>query len=470
MAGDATSLARAIREGLLIACEAMEASLAAADRWAEIGAIVHLDATLGRAAAKDAGVRLRQAPDGGQTAPFLGVPSLAKDLGGPFAGLPVAAGSNLLERSPAVANDSDLAARLRATGLCFFGLTTVPEMGLSLASEPAIGPICRNPLDAARTPGGSSGGAAAAVAAGIVAIAHATDAGGSIRVPAACCGLFGLKATRGVMPAGPSLGNHLGGIASELAICRSARDLAAIFKAAAGHARGPFADPSLSSAPSGPLRIGLLVETGDDYPTDPARSKAVEAAARALETEGHSIVTMRWGAFAAGVAASGQALRDIIAVNLVNFIDSAGLDAARAERLTQAFASHGSRLGATALWATLDVAVHASHAIWSLFDRVDCILTPMLASAPLPLGAFPFDHDDIDLQIHRMTAFAPLAALANVTGFPALTLPFGADRDGLPLPVQIMAPMGADRLLLDLAARLERQDRWQHRFTVAGLN
>ncbi|MCA1367014.1 amidase [Bradyrhizobium sp. BRP14] len=469
MAGDATSLAKAIREGRLTACEAMEASLAAAGRWAEIGAIVHLDPTLGRAAAEDADIRLRQAPNGRQIAPFLGVPSLVKDLGGPFAGLPVAAGSKLLDHSPAVADESELTARFRAAGLCFFGLTTVPEMGLALASEPAMGPVCRNPLDAARTPGGSSGGAAAAVAAGIVAIAHATDAGGSIRVPAACCGLFGLKATRGAMPAGPSFGNHLGGIASELALCRSARDLAEIFDAAAGHARGPFADPSFAPVPSGLLRIGLLAETGEDYPTDPARSEAVEAAACALEAEGHSIVTMHWGAFAAAVGASGQALRDIIAVNLASFVGSAGLDAGRAERLTQAFVSHGSRLEATALWATLDAAVHASHAIWCLFGQVDCILTPMLASAPLPIGAFPFDHDDIDLQIRRMTAFAPLAALANITGFPALTLPFGADRDGLPLPVQIMAPMGDDRLLLYLAARLERQGRWQHRFAVAGL-
>ncbi|RVL23578.1 amidase family protein, partial [Sinorhizobium meliloti] len=179
MAGDATSLGEAIRMGRLTASEAMEASLAATGRWAEIGAIVHLDPTLGRTAAGNADARLRHQPGGGRIPPFLGVPSLAKDLGGPFAGLPVAAGSNMLGRRAAVAEDSDLAERLRGAGLCFFGLTTVPEMGLSLASEPAAGPICRNPLDKSRTPGGSSGGAAAAVAAGIVAIAHATDAGGS---------------------------------------------------------------------------------------------------------------------------------------------------------------------------------------------------------------------------------------------------------------------------------------------------
>ncbi|MQV08992.1 amidase family protein, partial [Sinorhizobium meliloti] len=160
MAGDATSLGQAIQMGRLTASEAMEASLAAACQLAETGAIVHVDPTLGRTAAENADARLRHLPGGGRIPPFLGVPSLAKDLGGPFAGLPVAAGSNMLERRAAVAEDSDLAERLRGTGLCFFGLTTVPEMGLSLASEPAAGPICRNPLDAGRTPGGSSGGAA----------------------------------------------------------------------------------------------------------------------------------------------------------------------------------------------------------------------------------------------------------------------------------------------------------------------
>jgi amidase len=147
------------------------------------------------------------------------VPTLAKDLGGPFKGLPVAAGSRLFKRDSGDA-DSELAARFRAAGFCLFGLTTSPEFGLSLASEPTIGPVCRNPHDRSRTAGGSSGGAAAAVAAGIVSTAHATDAGGSIRVPAACCGLVGLKPSRGAMPAGPSFGNHLGGIASEFVVTR----------------------------------------------------------------------------------------------------------------------------------------------------------------------------------------------------------------------------------------------------------
>lgn len=467
MRDDATSTAEAIRGGRLSALEAMQAALEQAERCSDLGAIVYLDKNLGLDAAQIIDEQLRNGT--AASMPFAGVPSLAKDLGGPFHGLPVAAGSGMIDRR-SVQADSDLAARLRSSGLCFFGLTTVPEMGLSLSSEPVVGPLCRNPLEPSLTPGGSSGGAAAAVSAGIVAIAHATDAGGSIRVPAACCGLVGLKASRGVMPAGPSFGNHLGGIASELAVCRSVRDLTTLFQCASGTSRGPFADPHLPQPRSGSLRIGLVTNFGSDFPLDPDRALAIEAAARSLEAEGHRIVPIAWNRLENAVAASGRAFADIIAVNLANYVDAASLDVQKAERLTRAFILKGHALTGQSLWASLDSSVHASRAIWDIFEEVDCLLTPMLSSAPLPLGSFSFDHDDTELHIQRMTAFAPLASLANIAGFPAITLPFGTDETGLPLPVQLLAPIGHDLLLLALAASLEQEGRWQHRFPVAGLH
>ncbi|MBP1843405.1 amidase [Rhizobium petrolearium] len=470
MPDDATALAEAIRKDRLNASGAMQAALERAEQMDRLGAIVHLEAEAGLEAARAIDARLAQADERLASVPFAGVPSLVKDLGGPFAGLPVAAGSRMLSRGNENCPDSDLAARMRAAGLCFFGLTTVPEMGLSLSCEPAAGPICRNPLDPLRTPGGSSGGAAAAVAAGVVAIAHATDAGGSIRVPAACCGLLGMKATRGAMPAGPGFGNHLGGIAGELAVCRSSRDLATIFEAVFGGVRGPFADPELAPVKRGTLRIGLLAETGNDHSTDPSRSEAVEAAARSLEKDGHTVVSLGWRDFVGPVAASAIALRDIIAVNLASYVAGARLDAELAEPLTGAFIRRGVAMTGGELWSALDGAVRASRSFWDIFEDLDLLVAPMLATAPRPLGSFPFDHGDPDLQIRRMTDFAPLAALANITGFPALTLPFGADAEGLPLPVQLIAPMGHDRLLLHLAGRLEKEDRWQHRYRVAGLN
>ncbi|TAX64771.1 amidase [Rhizobium ruizarguesonis] len=468
MQGDATDLAAVIRHGSLSAAEAMQASLASAVLQEPLGAIAYLDAAMGLASADACDRERRSAPERFAAMPFAGVPTLAKDLGGPFAGLPVTAGSGLFERRGGEA-DSDLAARFRDAGFCLFGLTTSPEFGLSLASEPAIGPICRNPLDPARTAGGSSGGAAAAVAAGIVAIAHATDAGGSIRVPAACCGLVGMKPTRGAMPGGPSFGNHLAGIASELAVSRSVRDTALIFDRLSGKSRGPFPDPSPVDIDNRRLRIGLLVDTGSAYPTEDDRLAAIEAAAGALESAGHEIVPLAWAEFEWSVAAGGRAFADIVSVNLAALIKAAALDESRAEPLTQAFAVRGRTLPATSLWNTLNNAVLVSRKLWELFDRVDCILMPMLSSAPLAIGSLPSDHADTDLHLERMTAFAPLACLANISGFPALTLPFGQDEHAMPLPVQIMAPMGHEPRLLSLAARLEAEGRWQHRFPVAGL-
>lgn len=469
MTGDATALAEAIRSGCLTASEAMTASLDAAASCSDLGALCHVDADLARREAEAADAERSANPENFASRPFCGVPTLAKDLGGPFAGLPVIAGSRLFSRKGADAPDSDLAARFRAAGLLPFGLTTVPEFGLALASEPAIGPLARNPLDPTRTPGGSSGGAAAAVAAGIVAIAHATDAGGSIRVPAACCGLVGLKPSRGVMPAGPAFGNHLGGIASELCVSRSVRDSASLFSVVAGNTRGPFADVVLAAPKSASLKVGLLSETGPEFPTNAERSAAVEAAGRFLEGLGHHLVPLAWSDVAAMVAASARLFYDLVSTNLASLSETDGIDISMTEPMTQAFARRGRNLSAADFWRSQTAGVLVSRDLWKLFDSIDILLAPMLAKAPPPIGSFPSDHDDTKLHLNRMISLAPLATLGNISGFPALTMPFGADSDGLPLPIQMLAPIGADRQLLSLAAVLERDGRWQHPFPIAGL-
>lgn len=467
--GDATALAEAIKAGTLSASEAMQASLQAARDLEPLGAIVHLDPEMGESAARGLDRECSIAPYTFDARPFAGVPTLAKDLGGPFAGLPVAAGSRLFSREATTA-DCDLAQRFRDAGFCFFGLTTTPEFGLSLASEPLAGPVCRNPLDPSRTSGGSSGGAAAAVAAGIVAIAHATDAGGSIRVPAACCGLVGLKPGRGAMPAGPTFGNHLGGIATELVVSRSVRDAACAFEALSGRVRGPFAEPGQIRLETTALRIGVLTGTGAAYPTAIERSAAVEDAALHLEAQGHTLVDLDASEFESMIAASGRTFATIVSVSLAAQVEAPGIVIDDAEPLTRAFAAHGRAMSGTMLWNSLNEGVLVSRDLWRIFERVDVIVSPMLGSAPLPTGSFPTDHGDTERHLDRMTAFAPLAALANISGFPAITLPFGADGDGLPLPVQLMAPFGHEPLLLSLAAQLEAEGRWQHRFPVAGLD
>lgn len=466
MQQDATALAEAIGRGRLSAREAMAASLSAAAEFEDFGAICRVDPERGLADADAFDVL--DIDDDKRRVAFAGVPTLAKDLGGPFKGLAPRAGSQIdLGADPEA--DSDLAARFRAAGLIPFGLTTSPEFGLSLASEPRGRKPCRNPLAPERSAGGSSGGAAAAVAAGIVAIAHATDAGGSIRVPAACCGLVGLKPSRGAMPAGPGYGNYLGGIASELAVTRSVRDTATLFRLISGAAKGPFPPVRHSGKPVHHMKIGVLTETGSDYATDPERRQAVEDAARALEKAGHDLVSLSWTPVEAVALQSARLFAGIASVNLAALFEQLKLDASETEPMTEAVIERGRAMSGTTAWQITTDSALVSRDCWRHFDGFDCLLSPMLATAPKPIGSFPTDHRDTALHFDRMTRFAPLAPLANISGFPALTLPFGADRDGLPVPVQLMAPMGQEETLLALAERLEAEGRWQHRFDIAGL-
>jgi len=290
LAEDGLGLAAALRGGSVTASELLEAALArAAAINASLGALCYIDEIGARAAL----ARLDPA------ASFAGVPFLMKDLGAAAAGLRTIAGAHYFARNAVPATtDSDLVARLRRAGVVIFGKTTVPEVGLNLASEPLIGPIARNPWNLDRGAGGSSGGAAAAVAAGIVPLAHATDAGGSIRVPAAACGVVGLKPSRGLMPQGPDFDNLLMGLASEFVVSRTVRDSAAMLDACAGTPCGPYAAPPLAltgpalaalDRPLSPLRIGLVEAGPASSEITEERRAAVTAAARLLEAAGHGI-------------------------------------------------------------------------------------------------------------------------------------------------------------------------------------
>jgi amidase len=458
------ALSHAIASGELSAVAAMSAALDRAVVCGDLGAITMIDpqAGLRRAAEMDA---LRGAsPVDIMSRPFAGVPTLAKDLGGPFAGIPVHAGSRALGSvlGDKEAAESDLATRFREVGLCPFGRTSVPEFGLSLSTEPIAGIPCRNPLARDRTPGGSSGGAAAAVASGIVAIAHATDAGGSIRVPAACCGLVGLKPTRGAMPEGPGFGNHLAGLASEFALCRSVRDASVAFAAMKAKR-----DDAPAEGQAARLRIGYLDD--DTLDVDDERRAAIASAARALGQDGHSIASVSFDAIADLSRRSTRVFDRIVSINLALLVDDLALDEALMEPLSRAVAERGRRASVRDLHQAQEEILQIGHHAARLFADVDLVLTPMLRTAPPLIGHFPTDHDDVDAHWAQLTAFAPLAMLANAAGLPAITLPFGADAAGLPLPLQLMAPRNGENLLLRLAARLESEGRWQHRFPLAGL-
>ncbi|MCB6176740.1 amidase [Rhodobacter sp. Har01] len=430
---DATSLAEAIAAGRVSPAQVMEAALRAAEDRASLGAVCLLDPDLGRAGA--AAARPGQGP-------FAGVPFLGKDLGSAAAGLPVAAGNAALRRRAVPGEDSTLFNRFRRAGLVPFGLTTVPEFGLALTSGPA-----RNPFDPALSPGGSSGGAAAAVAAGIVAIAHATDAAGSIRVPAAACGLVGLKPSRGAIPQGPDFGNHLMGLASELVLARSVRDVATAFDAASGTAHGPTADPAdLHFRTSVRISIAIPSRTG------PEQAAAARTAALALADLG-CIVTEIPAPDILGLRA-GAVARCILTASLAEWTAALGLAEPDLSPLVAAIAAEGAAMPAPALFAASRDLARIAHDTWKVFSDTDALLMPVLSGPPPAPDAFDFTARDPDAHFTAMYAAAPNAALANVSGCPALALPFGTDTAGRPLGIQLMAPIGSDRALLDLGARL----------------
>lgn len=478
-AGDAIGLAGRIKRGETSALAAMEAALASADRYADLGAVNWADAEAGLRTARSLDALRQRDPHGFERKPFAGVPFLVKDLGGPFDAVPVDAGSQAFaarrragDAPPAA---SDLSKRFEHGGLAVFGRTTVPEFGLSLSSEPKAGPIAKNPLDPSRTAGGSSGGAAAAVAAGIVPIAHATDAGGSIRVPAACCGLVGLKPSRGAAPGGPGFANHLGGIASELVVSRSVRDTAAALHLIGEHFGGPFADPirdrtTLIELASGmddpflarPLWIGAVTDAAPGYPISPERLDAVREAALSFEREGYTIVPVAAERLVPLIETASRVFDRIVSANLAALFQMLDIRGEEVEPLSAAVAERGRAMTAVELHAAHQDLVLLGHRLFRPFlGECNVILTPMLAAAPPELGFLPTDHGDVDGHFGRMTAFAPYAALANVAGVPAVTVPFGRDRQGLPLPVQLIGAMGADTGLLMLAQHLaNRRPFW----------
>lgn len=433
---DATALAAAIDRGQATALSVMEASLDAAKAHEALGAVVHIDEDMARAGA----ARADAAPRSGR-GPFHGVPFLVKDLGGVAAGLPAAAGSLAMKARVAVPGaDSDSMAAIRSAGLIPFGITSTPPFGLSLTCEPEGRPPTRNPFDPTLSAGGSSGGAAAAVAAGIVAIAHATDAAGSIRVPAACCGLVGLKPSRGATPMGPSFDNYLMGLVSELVVARSVRDVDAAF-------RSVSVQRPATPLPKHPC-VGLALpdQCGED------QRRAARDASEALKDAGCHVVEVA-SPDALGSNAH-RIARTILAVSTAEWLDALGIPDDEVPPLAATMAAEGRATPATAMFAaTREMAQLSSDAL-ALFSDVDVLLTPVLAKPPLAVGANDLSGSDPAAHFARMAEFAPNIALANVAGLPGIAVPFGMS-GGLPRSVQIIGAPGTDLSLLSLAQMIE---------------
>src|SRR5215471_12892851 len=397
--------------------------------------------------------------------PFTGVPYLLKDLGAHYTGAITSFGSRLFADYRAD-HDSELTARLKRAGLVIFGKTNTPELGLAASTEPRLHGPTRNPWNLAHSAGGSSGGSAAAVAAGIAPMAHATDGGGSIRIPASCCGLFGLKPTRARNPMGPDAGEGWGGASVGHAVTRTVRDSAALLDATSGPDIGdpywapPPARPFLEEVGRDPgrLRIAITTTPWNGQPVDAECAEAARAAGRLCEKLGHSVEEATPDVDA---KALGEATLVIISANIRATLEARAAALGRelapgdVERLTWARAVDGHNARAADYARSIGVMHRTGRAVAPFFQRFDLLLTPTMCRPPHPLGVIDMMTTDPERYGKAVLGTIAFTSLWNACGSPAMSVPLAWSRAGLPLGVQFVAGFGGEATLFRLAAQLE---------------
>ncbi|MFC3070344.1 amidase [Phenylobacterium soli] len=451
---DAVGLAALVAKGEVSAGELLDVAVA---RMAEVNPKIN-------AVVQDLTGRARSEPPA--KGPLHGVPFLLKDLGIALAGTPTSRGSRVYASTPAAA-DSALGRLYREAGLAIFGKTNTPEFGLWPVTESELYGPCRNPWDLRRTSGGSSGGAAAAVAAGIVPAAHASDGGGSIRIPASCCGLFGLKPSRGRVSFAP-VGEGWGGASINHAVTRSVRDSAALLDVACRPQPGdPYFLPPpevafAEQARRAPqrLRIGFFPGAMQAPALDPECAAAMKDAAALCESLGHSVeeVTMPGDVEAMRLAA-GLVIAASVAADLDAEAERRGraIGEGEIEALTMANYRRGQKVAAPAYVRAI-ATIHAyGRAVAQLFETYDVVVMSTLGRPAIPIGWLFEDREQI---AERVFSYMPNTQPFNNTGQPAMTVPLAWSKGGLPIGVQFVGRTGEDGLLLSLAGQLEQARPW----------
>jgi len=405
-------------------------------------------------------------PDG----PFTGVPYLMKDLTSSIAGVPMTRGSRFFADTPPAGADSEHVTRLRRAGLVIFGRTNTCELGLSLTCEPQLHGPTKNPWDPSRISGGSSGGAAAAVGARMLPMAHASDGFGSIRAPAACCGVVGLKPTRARNTFAPFASEGLGGLSTEHAVTLTVRDCAALLDATAGAGAGDaYVAPSPgrpyleeAATPPGALRIAWTSKTPNGAPVE-RESRATLAATVKLCTDlGHRVEEADPEVDGAAIVPTFLTLASAnTVVNLASH-PTAGRSAreGEVERVTWLTGQRGEKLTAADYVRATQTAHRLGRQMAAFHAHYDVLLTPGLATLPVKLGWIDMTMDDFDEYWRRVFHFSPFTVWFNITGQPAIMLPLGRSSEGLPVAVQLVAPYGDEATLFRLSAQLEQALPW----------
>jgi Asp-tRNA(Asn)/Glu-tRNA(Gln) amidotransferase A subunit family amidase len=406
-------------------------------------------------------------PDG----PFTGVPFLLKDLGLRLAGTVTSSGSKFFAKATANTT-SELVKRYERAGLVIFGKTSTSEFGLGPSADTDLFPITNNPWDHERIPGGSSSGSAAAVAAGVLPLVHASDGGGSIRIPAACCGVFGMKPSRGRITYAP-VAESWSGMSTQHAVSTTVRDNAALLDATHGGLPG---DPYYCPPPSGsylqatladpkPLHIGVHLRSVDGVEPDPEIVEAIENYARKLEALGHRVEYCEPDFNLRDV---GALYGIITSATVTSMIEDRSKELGRPPKedellaVTRQVANNGVNHRAVDLARAREAVFVAARKIAAFTERFDVVLCPTIAHLPPKHGVYTMRNENFQEYMSTIFRFAPYTAPASLAGQPAMNVPCAVSKSGLPIGAHFSAPFAREDVLYALAGQLERAHPWPH--------
>ena len=463
---DATGLAELVRKGDVSASELLSEAVTRANAaQKDLNCFSAMFPEVGEGQISDG------LPDG----PFAGVPMAVKDLGFEIEGQPITNGSLAFKGNVATRN-SVLTERYKAAGFTLFGQTTSPEFGLTTTTESLLYGATVNPWDTTRTSGGSSGGASACVAAGVIPMAHASDGGGSIRIPAGCTGLFGMKPSRGRTPMGPATTEGWNGQSTVHAVSRSVRDNAALLDATHGREIGsryvaPEPDSTFLSAldkDPKPLKIALWTKAPNGTVPDPDAQAGIDKTRKLLEELGHHVEE-------AGPALNGEELGKSLMVTVSAAI--AMVMEARGEALgrelgpddmepvTARFVEFGNSIPMKELMKATQASITAGliYEHFLVDGGYDMVLSPTMSRVPDKTGVLSLNPADMDAYTEAVTTFAPWCAISNQAGSPAMSVPLHWTDANLPIGMMFGARAGNEWELYQLAGQLERAAPWAHR-------
>ena len=456
---DALGLAELVRTKQISSIELLEVAIALTEK---------LDPKLNAVPIKHFELARENLKNNTDSGIFNGVPFLLKDLNNYLKGTVTSGGSRVLENITAD-HTSELVKRTLDSGLNIFGKTNSPELGLTVTTEPVLYGPTRNPWDLDRSSGGSSGGASSAVAAGIIPMAQASDGGGSIRIPASCCGLFGLKPTRARTPLGPVSLEGWGGQSIFHCVSVSVRDSAALLDVTSGPEKGaPYRSAYQEKSfleqiniEPGNLKIGYLEDSSISVDEDV--EEVMNSTIDLCQKLGHSVESTKINFSSEEIS---LAIITIISSNVSYAVKSQSDQTGREvsneyfENVTLQMAENGNNFSASDYVNAIKINHRLGQELEKMFDHYDVLLSPVLASPPVKIGTIDMNTNDMKTYVERLTKYSPFTGIFNQSGQPSMSVPLFRTKDNLPVGSMFSAAFGNENLLFSLAGQLEQAQPW----------